>query len=129
MKRLWIAIGVVVALILVGAVGPVLADNGRNRPVSQDTGRLVITKLFRGIANAATGWLEIPKQITLTQQTMGAGSAYTWGLLKGIGYALARSVTGAFEIATFPFPVPEGYVPVMHPEYVLSDLPTDPHPR
>ena len=113
---------VVVLLALVMAVGqPAFAE--------QDTGRLVATKLFRGMANAATGWMEIPKHISLTWRQSGPGTGMTWGLVKGIGYAIARSVAGGFEIATFPIPVPEDYRPIMQPEYVLSDLPENPQPR
>lgn len=117
MRRKSVVVFLVIALAVAGAAGPAFAE--------QDTGRLVVTKLFRGIANAATGWMEIPKQIMLVHQEMGGGAAFSWGLVKGIGYAIGRSVVGAYEIATFPLPVPEGYVPVMQPEYVLSDLPSD----
>lgn len=118
MKRKSVALTLLLVMMGVGVAAPASAQ--------QDTGRLVVTKLFRGIANAATGWMEIPKQIFLTHEQMGSGAAFTWGLVKGIGYAIARSVTGGFEIATFPIPVPEGYVPIMQPEYVLSDLPSNP---
>ena len=94
-----------------------------------DTGRQAITKLFRGVTNTATGWLEIPKQIAKTSQESGAGPGFTWGFAKGIGWAIGRTVVGAYEIVTFPFPIPEEYRPVMQPEYVLSDLPENPQPR
>ena len=112
-------------LVLLG----LLMAAGRPAFAEQDTGRLVATKLFRGIANAATGWMEIPKNISQTWQQSGPGTGMTWGFVKGIGYAIARSVAGGFEIATFPIPVPEDYRPIMQPEYVLSDLPENPQPR
>ena len=90
----------------------------------QETGALVVSKLFRGIANAATGWMEIPKQMSLTWQGQGPGVGLSWGFIKGIGWAIARSVGGAYEIVTFPFPIPEEYKSIMQPEYVLSDLPS-----
>lgn len=108
---------VLALVLLVGTVcAPAFAE--------QETGELVVTKLFRGIANAATGWMEIPKQISQTWQTQGAGVGLSWGLIKGIGWALARSVGGAYEIVTFPFPIPEGYRPIIQPEYVLSSGPS-----
>ncbi len=88
----------------------------------EDTGGLVVSKLFRGIANAATGWMEIFKQSSLKWQESGPGVGLTWGVAKGVGYAIARSVGGAYEIVTFPVPIPEGYRPIMKPEYVLSDV-------
>ncbi len=108
----------VVGLLFLGAAQPAHAE--------QETGALVVTKLFRGIANAATGWMEIFKQTSLTWQQSGPGVGMTWGFIKGIGYAVARSVAGAYEIVTFPVPIPEGYKPLMRPEYVLSDLEKSP---
>ncbi|PIQ82222.1 MAG: hypothetical protein COV76_04900 [Candidatus Omnitrophica bacterium CG11_big_fil_rev_8_21_14_0_20_64_10] len=76
-------------------------------------------KLFRGMANAATGWMEIPKQISLKWQQAGPMEGVTAGLFRGVGYAVARSTVGGYEIATFPVPVPDGYRPVMEPEFVV----------
>lgn len=120
MKNRWLVFGVVLVMALAVAQ-PVLAE--------QDTGRLVMTKLFRGMANAVTGWMEIPKQMIQTSEAQGVGVGVTWGFAKGIGWAVGRSVIGAYEIITFPFPVPEEYKPVLQPEYVLSDLPQSPAPR
>ncbi len=89
----------------------------------QDTGRLVLQKLFRGMANAATGWMEIPKQMSKVWGEQGPLKGATLGFGKGIGYAVARSVVGGYEILTFPFPAPAEYKPIMQPEFVLSDLP------
>ena len=106
------------ALILAAGAGPALADED----YSNHAARGAITKLFRGIVNATTGWIEIPKQISLEWQNAGAGRGATVGFAKGIGWAIARSVMGAYEIVTFPVPVPEGYRHIMDPEYVLSDM-------
>ncbi len=121
MRSRWCAVVLILGVALAGTAQPVLAE--------QETGALVITKLFRGMVNAATGWMEIPKQISLIWGESGAGTGLTWGLIKGIGYAVARSVAGGYEIATFPLPIPEDYKPIMHPEYVLSDLPQGRQPR
>lgn len=106
-------------LILVFAMA-LLGVNSRPAFAQQETGELVVTKLFRGIANTATGWMEIPKQISQTWQKQGPGVGISWGLVKGVGWAVARSVGGAYEIVTFAFPIPEGYKPIMQPEYVLG---------
>ena len=111
----------VMAVVLALAIGltaaPAFAE--------QDTGRLVMQKLFRGLANAATGWMEIPKQMSKVWSEQGPWKGSTIGFGQGIGYAVVRSVVGGYEIVTFPFPVPPDYQPVMQPEFVLSDLPGD----
>ena len=103
---------------VLGAVAPSAYALGRE----VDTGGLVVMKLFRGISNAATGWMEIFKQTSITWQESGPGVGMSWGLARGIGYAVARSVAGAYEIVTFPLPIPDGYRPIMQPEFVLSDI-------
>lgn len=90
-----------------------------------DTLRGIGAKLVRGVANTATGWVEIPKQITLTWQENGPGPACSWGLVKGIGFAVARTAVGAYEIVTFPAPLPDGYRPILDPEYVFADFKID----
>lgn len=114
MTRRLIGFALVMTVLVLCAAGPAWAE--------QETGALLVNKLFRGIVNAATGWLEIPKQMSVTWQESGPSMGASWGFLKGIGYAVARSVSGAYEIVTFPFPIPEGYRPIMQPEYVLSDM-------
>lgn len=124
MLRRSCALFLVVAFAMLALAGPTWALGAE-----LDTGALVITKLFRGIVNAATGWIEIPKQISLTWQAQGPGLGSTWGLVKGVGFAVARSVVGGYEIVTFSLSIPDGYRPIMHPEYVLSDLPEGREPR
>ncbi len=118
MKSRTIFVAFVLTLVLVTNAGPAFA--------AQDTGALVVTKLFRGMVNATTGWMEVPKQMSLVWQESGPWIGISWGLAKGISYAIGRSVAGGYEIATFPLPIPEDYEPLMQPEYVLSDLPSKP---
>jgi putative exosortase-associated protein (TIGR04073 family) len=77
------------------------------------------TKLGRGVANVLTGWVEIPKNVYNTSREENAFSGMTLGLVKGIGLTIVRTGAGLFEAATFPFPVPENYKPVLEPEYVF----------
>ncbi len=115
MRTRIIAIILMLSVVLIGGISsPAWAE--------QETGALVVNKLFRGIANAATGWMELFKQPSLVWQESGPARGLSWGLVKGLGYAIARSVGGAYEIITFPVPIPDGYRPIMQPEYVLSDV-------
>jgi putative exosortase-associated protein (TIGR04073 family) len=43
---------------------------------------------------------------------------WTVGLGKGLGHTLLRMGTGVYEVVTFPFPLPEGYRPIVEPEFV-----------
>jgi len=79
------------------------------------------TKLVRGGVNLATGWVELPKRITETTNANGAFAGWTGGLLRGLGYGFVRTVAGAYELVTFPFPAPPRYAPVIQPEFVFND--------
>jgi len=77
------------------------------------------TKLGRGVANTLTGWIELPKNVYDTSVEDNALSGMTLGLAKGAGMTLVRTASGIFELATFPFPLPEDYKPILEPEYVF----------
>ena len=77
------------------------------------------TKLGRGVANTLTGWVELPKNIYNTSVEDNAFTGMTLGLAKGAGMTLVRTGAGIYEIATFPFPLPEDYKPILEPEYVF----------
>lgn len=77
------------------------------------------TKLGRGVANTLTGWVELPKNIYKTSVDENAFAGVTLGVAKGAGMSIVRTGAGIFEIATFPFPLPENFKPILEPEYVF----------
>ena|SRR3989338_3191309 len=77
------------------------------------------TKLGRGVANTLTGWVELPKNVYKTSVEDNALAGITLGLAKGAGMTIVRTGAGIYEIATFPFPLPENYKPILEPEYVF----------
>ncbi len=77
------------------------------------------TKLGRGVANTLTGWVEVPKNIYSTSVEENAFAGMTLGLAKGAGMGIVRTSAGIYEIATFPFPLPGDYRPILEPEYVF----------
>lgn len=95
---------------------------------AQAQGQGQIRKLGRGLFNVATGTLEIPKQ-AIREAKRGEEKnlgeifiGYFSGLMLGSGYAMVRTLAGVVEIATFPFPNPDGtYGPLVKPETVFSD--------
>ncbi len=78
------------------------------------------TKLGRGVVNVATGWVEIPKQSVIGGKENGVLGGFG-GFFKGIGLGVARTLAGAFEIATFWVPVPERFEPVIQPPTVFEE--------
>ena len=77
-------------------------------------------KLGRGVVNATTGWVEIPKRAVQGGQQAGAAGAVV-GFFNGLGMAVTRSVAGGFEIGTFLVPNPNGWGPLMKPTTVFED--------
>ena len=77
-------------------------------------------KLGRGIANILTGWVEIPKNIYNTSIESNPLVGLTVGTAKGIGMSIVRTGAGVYELITFPFPLPEDYMPILEPEFVFQ---------
>lgn len=98
---------VLLIVTLLAIAAPAFADNAG-------------TKLGRGVVNALTGWMEIPKNIYNESCKSNVLVGLTWGTIKGAGYCVARTAVGGYEIASFPIPAPSGYVEIMHPEFVFS---------
>jgi putative exosortase-associated protein (TIGR04073 family) len=74
-------------------------------------------KLTRGVTNAVTSIVELPKQTVLTVREMG-GVGYLVGPLKGIGMTLYRGFIGTTEAVFFLVPQPGYYDPMIDPAYV-----------
>jgi len=82
-----------------------------------DYGTQSASKFARGIANLTTGWLEVPKNIGNESHRSNAGVGITYGTLKGGVHTVGRTLSGAFDTATFF--VPSGSF--VHSDYVWSD--------
>ena len=81
-----------------------------------------VTKLGRGLCNMVTFPLEFPEQISRTNRSDGPFAACTVGVLKGLGWMVGRACIGVYEAATFMFPVPKDYQPILcDPEYFLEN--------
>jgi len=77
-------------------------------------------KLGRGLVNILTGWIELPRNIYKTSVESNPLTGITVGLAKGLGMTVVRTGAGIYETATFPFPLPQEYKPILEPEYVLD---------
>jgi putative exosortase-associated protein (TIGR04073 family) len=65
------------------------------------------SKFTRGLANAATGWGEIPKNIALESEENNVLVGITYGTVKGAFHTVGRTVVGALELGTFFVPSDE----------------------
>ncbi len=99
MKAYKTGIALAVAAAAVFAFGsPAMAGDYAN-----DSG----AKFTRGLANAATGWGEIPKNIALESAESNALVGITYGTVKGAFQTVGRTVVGALELGTFFIPSDE----------------------
>ena len=81
-----------------------------------------IKKLGRGGANLLTCPLELVKCVGDANYSDGPAAALTYGFAKGVYRTLLRAGVGIFELATFPFPFPKDYEPILtDPEFFLQD--------
>ena len=74
-------------------------------------------KVARGLAGMVAGVVELPGNIYAVNRDEGPGAAATLGFAKGLGMIPVRELVGVFEFLTCPFPFPEGYRPILSPEY------------
>ena len=74
-------------------------------------------KLTRGVTNAVTSIVELPKQTILTGRDMGP-VGYIIGPIKGVGMTFYRALIGVTETVFCMVPQPGYYDPMMEPEYV-----------
>ncbi|SEF98456.1 exosortase system-associated protein, TIGR04073 family [Nitrosomonas ureae] len=80
------------------------------------------TKIVSGIANVATGWMELPKNINLwSQRDSNAVIGAAEGLLWGIFHTAGRTGSGALDLATFWLPT----YPTPDPLFVWEDFSKD----
>ncbi|UJP06207.1 MAG: exosortase system-associated protein, TIGR04073 family [Nitrosomonas sp.] len=88
-----------------------------NHAVADQYPDRVMDKLGVGLANAVTGVTEIPKTMTIVGNRDGVVNGMTIGFLTGIANAVGRSLSGAFDIATFLIPT----TPFVKPAYIWDD--------
>ncbi|MCM8790879.1 MAG: exosortase system-associated protein, TIGR04073 family [Candidatus Omnitrophica bacterium] len=89
------------------------------KKASDDGGPL--KKLGRGAANFLTFPYEIPYRIGEANKSDGPYAAFTVGVVKGLTMSVYRALIGAYEILSFPLPIPEGYRPIItDPEFFFE---------
>lgn len=87
-----------------------------------------LSKLKRGAVNVATAPVEIVKEfrshwIQGSEKTFHISAWLFCGVVKGAVMTVVRAGSGAWDIATFPIPVPKDYAPLSNPAYVYEEWP------
>ena len=75
-------------------------------------------KFVSGITNAATGWVELPKNVILTGQKEGPIYGASIGVAIGIMHTVGRSLVGVLDAATFFIPTK----PSVNPPFIWQDF-------
>ncbi len=117
-------IGVATAAIVLAAAAVSAQDLGRDR---SEVGKM-FHKLGRGVTNVLTSWVEIPRNIAIEWERTDPVTGMIVGSAKGLGWGFARFATGVYETFTFPLPVPDGYAPMIQPEFIITNLWGEPLP-
>jgi len=98
------AVALFVGLLIVSMATTCYADNAFH-------------KLGRGIVNAGSGWLEVPKTMYEESKEHNPLIGLTYGTIKGSVKCVGRTGVGAFETGTFL--VPKYDETMLEPEYVF----------
>ncbi len=76
-------------------------------------------KILSGVANVVTGWMELPKNISIwNQKNNNILSDFIEGALWGFVHTAGRTASGAVDLATFWLPT----FPTPNPIFVWDDF-------
>lgn len=74
-------------------------------------------KAGRGLAAMTTGVLEVPGNMVVESRRNGVAYGVTLGFVKGLGRVVVRELVGVYEFVSAPIEAPEGYRPLIYPEF------------
>jgi putative exosortase-associated protein (TIGR04073 family) len=74
-------------------------------------------KFGRGLAGMTCGFLEIPGNIVQVSREKSPVWGFTLGFAQGLGMVVPRVLVGVYETLSAPFEAPEGFEPILVPEY------------
>ena len=66
-----------------------------------------VNKFSQGVANMATGFIEIPKNIINITEERNIFVGMTWGLFRGTVHGVSRTLVGGVEFISSPIPSSE----------------------
>lgn len=74
-------------------------------------------KAGRGLAAMTCGFLEVPGNIVKLHRERGPAWGFTLGFVQGLGMIVVRELVGVYEFVTAPLEVPDGFQPIIEPEF------------
>ena len=74
-------------------------------------------KWLRGLAGMTCAVVEVPGNMTAETRARGPAEGLPLGFAKGLGMIIPRTLVGVWEFISAPFPLPEGYEPILEPEF------------
>jgi putative exosortase-associated protein (TIGR04073 family) len=77
-------------------------------------------KAGRGLAAMTTGFLEVPGNMVAETRHSGLAQGLTLGFVKGLGGIVMRELVGVYELVSAPIAAPDGYRPLIQPEFPWS---------
>jgi putative exosortase-associated protein (TIGR04073 family) len=69
------------------------------------------SKFSQGLANTATGFIELPKNIINISHEQNVFVGLSWGVLRGVFETVSRTTVGAAELITSPIPTSDFITP------------------
>lgn len=79
-------------------------------PQPQASAQDPLHKMGRGVVNVLTGWIELPKQLSLGSHEDNPITGLGRGILRGAALTILRTGVGLYEAVTFPIPYPKEFV-------------------
>ncbi len=108
------------ALAVTGILGTMPPAHAKGTEESSPYGHGMMRKLGRGIANIATCPAELIRTPELVTHKEGTLAGLTVGVMQGVWRTLLRGLTGVYEVVTFYAEIPDGFEPLIKPEFVWA---------
>jgi putative exosortase-associated protein (TIGR04073 family) len=123
MLKPWKFLPLAVCLLMLSVAGASARGTSNVQPYEYREGTRIDKmgeKFGRGFVNILTFWVEIPHSMAIEWNRTDPVTGVFMGGAKGVTWGAARLLAGAYEVVTFPFPTPNDYQPIMHPEYIMT---------
>ena len=82
----------------------------------------MMRKFQRGFINLGLSPIEIRHELHLEKRKDAYLPSWVPGLFRGSAFMVGRALSGAYDLVTFPIPLPSGYEPLVYPELVTDHL-------